>query len=129
MYIERIVWYNIAKVIRSKLMRYIIWIGVFLGAIYKTTGIRGVLDFVKMVGTNIWELLESLNLAIIPFNNGVGLLPLVLIVPLTAAIIKWLLDGKKYGKVSDAIIEKTLGEAVEAIITPVLNWINKIIFK
>ena len=110
-------------------MKCIIWGGIFVVAIYKTSGISGVFDFIIMLGTNIWELLKSLNLGIMPLNNGLGLLPLVLIGPLTAAIIKWLLDGKKYGKISDSIIEKTLGKAVEDIITPVLNWINRVVFK
>ncbi len=110
-------------------MGYIISLLLFVVAIYKASGITGVIDFVNMVGTSIWELLKSLNHAIVPFNNGSGLLPLVLICPLTVIIIRWLLNGKRYGKNIDTIIEKTLGKAVGDIITPVLNWINGRIFK
>ena len=110
-------------------MGHIILFVLFVVVIYKTSGMTGVADFFNMLGTIIGELLSTLNEAVNNLNNGMGLIPTVLVGIVAIAIVKWLAGSKRYGKMSDTIIEKTLGKAVEDIITPVLNWINRIIFK
>lgn len=104
-------------------------IGVFFILLLIVAGISGVTDMVGRVRQNVIVIFKSLDNAIKPLNNGMGLLPTALAGYVSFGIVGYIISGMKLGNTTKSIIGKACYKVVNDIITPVLNWINGIVFK
>ena len=97
--------------------------------VYIADGISGVTNLVENVKNAVTVMLKSIDEVIKQFNNGLGILPAALTSVVAFVIVKYLLSGCKANKKEKSALGKIYYAVTEKMITPVLNWINGIVFK